>query len=44
MIGTTQDITEDFNKTQLIEVRNKELEQNNKELTEFNHVASHDLQ
>ncbi len=44
MIGTTQDITEDFNKTQLIELRNKELEQNNKELMEFNHVASHDLQ
>ncbi|MEO8253504.1 MAG: CHASE3 domain-containing protein [Flavobacterium sp.] len=44
MIGTTQDITEDYNKTQLIELRNKELEQNNKELTEFNHVASHDLQ
>ena len=44
MIGTTQDITEDYNKNQLIEIRNKELEQNNKELTEFNHVASHDLQ
>lgn len=44
MIGTTQDITEDFNKSQLIELRNKELEQNNKELTEFNHVVSHDLQ
>lgn len=44
IIGTTQDITEDYNKTQLIELRNKELEQNNKELTEFNHVASHDLQ
>lgn len=44
MIGTTQDITDDYNKTQLIELRNKELEQNNKELTEFNHVASHDLQ
>ncbi|RVT72246.1 histidine kinase [Flavobacterium sufflavum] len=44
MIGTTQDITEDYNKTQLIELRNKELEQNNKELMEFNHVASHDLQ
>ncbi|MEL1241659.1 CHASE3 domain-containing protein [Flavobacterium flavipallidum] len=44
MIGTTQDITEDFNKTQLIELRNTELEQNNKELMEFNHVASHDLQ
>ena len=44
MIGTTQDITEDFNKKQLIRERNKELEQNNKELMEFNHVASHDLQ
>ncbi|WP_026713055.1 sensor histidine kinase [Flavobacterium daejeonense] len=44
MIGTTQDISEDFNKTQLIELRNKELELNNKELMEFNHVASHDLQ
>lgn len=44
MIGTTQDITDDFNKQELIELRNKELEQNNKELTEFNHVASHDLQ
>lgn len=44
VIGTTQDITEDYNKTQLIKLRNKELEQNNKELTEFNHVASHDLQ
>jgi signal transduction histidine kinase len=44
IIGTTQDITEDYNKTKLIEVRNKELEQNNKELMEFNHVASHDLQ
>lgn len=44
IIGTTQDITEDYNKTQLIKLRNKELEQNNKELTEFNHVASHDLQ
>lgn len=44
MIGTTQDISEDFNKSQLIELRNKELELNNKELMEFNHVASHDLQ
>ena len=44
MIGTTQDISDDFNKTQLIELRNKELELNNKELMEFNHVASHDLQ
>lgn len=44
VLGTTQDITEDYHKTQLIKLRNKELEQNNKELTEFNHVASHDLQ
>lgn len=44
MIGTTQDITDDFNKKELIKQRNKELEQNNKELNEFNQVASHDLQ
>src|SRR5690606_10209734 len=34
----------DYEKTQLIEERNKELEKTVKELTEFNHVASHDLQ
>ena len=44
LIGATRDITEDYEKTQLIEERNKELEKTVKELTEFNHVASHDLQ
>ncbi|MCW2118947.1 PAS domain-containing protein [Flavobacterium sp. 7A] len=44
MIGTTQDVTEDFNKSLELKDRNRELEQNIKELNEFNHVASHDLQ
>ncbi len=44
MIGTTQDVTEDYNKSEQLKERNKELEQNIKELNEFNHVASHDLQ
>jgi PAS domain S-box-containing protein len=44
MIGTTQDVTDDFNKSEQLKERNKELEQNIKELNEFNHVASHDLQ
>lgn len=44
MIGTTQDVTEDYNKSEELRERNKELEQNIKELNEFNHVASHDLQ
>jgi PAS domain S-box-containing protein len=44
MIGTTQDVTEDFNKSLQLRDRNKELEQNINELNEFNHVASHDLQ
>ncbi len=44
LLGATRDITEDYEKTQLIEERNKELEKTVKELTEFNHVASHDLQ
>jgi len=44
MIGTTQDVTEEFNKNVQLNERYKELEQNIKELNEFNHVASHDLQ
>lgn len=44
MIGTTQDVTEDYNKSEQLINRNNELEQNIKELNEFNHVASHDLQ
>ncbi|MGV7105624.1 sensor histidine kinase [Flavobacterium sp. U410] len=44
VISTTRDITEDYQKSLLIEERNKELERTNQELLEFNHVASHDLQ
>ncbi|NHN26902.1 PAS domain-containing protein [Flavobacterium jejuense] len=44
IIGTTQDVTEDYYKSKLLKERNLELEQNIKELNEFNHVASHDLQ
>lgn len=44
MIGTTQDVTEDYLKSQELETRNREMEKNIKELNEFNHVASHDLQ
>ncbi|MES2574204.1 MAG: PAS domain-containing protein [Bacteroidota bacterium] len=44
MIGTTQDVTEDFNKSLQLKQRNKELEKHIKELNEFNQVASHDLQ
>lgn len=44
VLGITEDITEDFVKTQQLSERNIELEQNVNELNEFNHVASHDLQ
>lgn len=44
MIGTTQDVTEDYNKSLQLKQRNTELEKHVKELNEFNHVASHDLQ
>lgn len=44
LIGATRDITEEYESTQIIEERNIELEKTVKELTEFNHVASHDLQ
>lgn len=44
MIGVTNDITPEYIATQLIEERNRELEANNKELSAFNYVASHDLQ
>lgn len=44
MIGVTNDITQEYTATQLIEERNRELEANNKELSAFNYVASHDLQ
>lgn len=44
LIGTTQDVTEDYNKSLQLKQRNSELEKHIKELNEFNQVASHDLQ
>ncbi|QOD62479.1 CHASE3 domain-containing protein [Polaribacter haliotis] len=44
LLGTTTDITDEVESYKLLEERNLELEQNNKELSSFNHVASHDLQ
>ncbi|MCF6141577.1 CHASE3 domain-containing protein [Flavobacterium sp. K77] len=43
-IGTTSDVTEQVYAQNFIEERNRELENNNKELTAFNYIASHDLQ
>ena len=43
-IGTTRDITTEINDQILTEERNRELESNNKELSAFNYIASHDLQ
>lgn len=43
-IGTTSDVTEEVYANNFIEDRNRELESNNKELTAFNYIASHDLQ
>lgn len=43
-IGTTSDVTEEVYANKFIEDRNRELESNNKELTTFNYIASHDLQ
>ena len=43
-IGTTSDVTEEVHAQNLVEERNRELENNNKELTAFNYIASHDLQ
>ncbi len=43
-IGTTRDITDEIHAKILTEERNRELESNNKELTAFNYIASHDLQ
>ena len=43
-IGTTRDVTEEIQAKILTEERNRELESNNKELTAFNYIASHDLQ
>ena len=43
-IGTTRDITAEIQDKILTEERNRELESNNKELSAFNYIASHDLQ
>ena len=44
LLGTTTDITDEVDNIRKLEIRNNELEQNNKELAAFNYVASHDLQ
>lgn len=44
IIGTTQDVTADVLKKQILKEKNIDLERNNKELIEFNYAASHDLQ
>ncbi len=44
IIGTTQDVTEDIIKKQILREKNTDLERSNKELVEFNYAASHDLQ
>ncbi len=43
-IGINSDITEQHISNIALEDRNRELEQTNKELASFNHIASHDLQ
>lgn len=44
LLGTTSDITDEYNTMLETEERNRELERSNKELTAFNYAASHDLQ
>lgn len=44
MIGTTQDVTEEYKKSLQLKQRNLDLEKHVKELNDFNQVASHDLQ
>ncbi len=44
LLGTTTDITDEIDYLNKLELRNQELELNNKELAAFNYVASHDLQ
>ena len=44
LIGINSDVTEQYLNSLSLEERNFELEQINKELASFNHIASHDLQ
>ncbi|PKQ46101.1 CHASE3 domain-containing protein [Confluentibacter flavum] len=44
LLGITTDITDEIEHFKTLEERNLELERNNKELSAFNYVASHDLQ
>lgn len=44
LLGTTTDITDEIVSFRKLEERNLDLERNNKELSAFNYVASHDLQ
>lgn len=44
IVGNITDITDEIERFLEIEERNLELERNNKELSDFNYVASHDLQ
>jgi signal transduction histidine kinase/CHASE3 domain sensor protein len=44
LIGINMDVTEQHLSNVSLEERNRALEQSNKELASFNHVASHDLQ
>ena len=44
IIGVNADVTEQYNKDKMIEDKIIDLEKSNKELSAFNHIASHDLQ
>lgn len=44
LVGTTTDITEEIEYYKVLKEKNEVLEKSNKELSAFNHIASHDLQ